>query len=85
MRRRRNHARELLEEIQRIVALKKQIPRYADIARAHGVSVQVVRHLISQEMPALRTKVLVHVEPRRKPMTREELDRMAAQLMRSSL
>ena len=84
MKRRRQHDPKLLAEIERIVALKKQIPRYADVAKAYDVSVQIVRHLILARMPAVRTKVQIHVEPRQ-PMTREELDRMAAQLMRNSL
>jgi hypothetical protein len=83
------HAPELLAEITRIVELKKQIPRYADVAAAHGVSAQIVRRLIFERMPVLRTKVLFHAKQqtkvRGKTMTREELDRLAAQLARSSL
>lgn len=63
MKRRRNHAPALLAEVERVVSLKRQIPRYADIATAHGVSVQVVRHLISEGMPALRIKVRIRMEP----------------------
>lgn len=80
--RRFQHAPELVSEIERIVALKKQIPRYADIAKAHRVSVQVVRHMVLARMPAVRTKVQLHVEPRKEPMTREQLDRLAAQFGR---
>jgi len=81
-RRRRQHAPELLAEIERIVSLKCQLPRYADVARAHNVTEQIVKRLIFERMPTIRTKVRFHVEPRREPMTREELDRMAARLMR---
>jgi hypothetical protein len=54
---RRQRTPELRAEVERIVALKKQIPKYGDIARAYGVSVQVVRHMISEAMPAQRTKI----------------------------
>jgi hypothetical protein len=54
---RRQRTPALRAEVARIVALKIQIPKYDDVARAHGVSVQVVRHMISEGMPAQRTKI----------------------------
>lgn len=67
------HSEKFLAEIERMVALKKQIPRYADVAKAFGVSVQVVRHMIIARMPAVRTKV--HVEAIVKPRIQSGMPR----------
>lgn len=51
-------------EVERIVALKLQIPAYKNIAEKHHASVQTVRLLISERLRKLRksTDVEIHVE-----------------------
>ncbi len=58
----RNEA--LYAEVDRIVALKLQIPAYKNVAEKHHASVQTVRLLISERLRKLRksTSVEIHVE-----------------------